>query len=338
MKTQQDMTARHIDLRRRRLLQASLSMLAPAVSMTATAADAWPSRPIRLIVSYPAGTSADFVGRVFAEPLARALRQPVVVDNKAGATGIIGVDAVAKATDGFTLGVTGNGPLTTAKALNPKLAFDVARDLRPISLLASTPYVLTGSTQVPAGDLTAVLAWARSQGDKLSYGSIGLGSGSHLAMELLKSLTGIKPVHVPFQGFAQVASAMAAGQIDLGFMAPSVAMPLAAGNRLRVLGISTAEPSPMIANVPSIAQVLKLPTFDVSGWNALFGPASMPEAHAVRVSEELARIAQTPETRQRLSEQGWQSIGSTPEGLSRQIATDTALWGEIIRSTGTRSE
>ena len=336
MKDRFDHQTTQAALRRRSLLQGALALTLPGIAGAATTS--WPTKPLRLIVGFPAGTSPDFLARVFADPLSRELGQPVIVENKAGAGGAIGVDAVAKATDGYTLGLTGNGPLTSAKTLNPKLPFDVARDLRPISLLAVSPFVLTGSMTLAGNDLPSIIANARTQGDKLNYGSIGQGSGSHLAMELLKSLTGIKPVHVPFQGFPQVATAMVGGQVDLGFMVPSIAVPLAQSGRLRILGVSTASRSPVLADVPPIAQALSLPTFDVAGWNAIFAPIGMPEAQASKVADALGRIARAPETRQKLFDQGWQSLGTAPEGLARKIKDDTALWGGIIRSAGIRSE
>lgn len=327
------------DSHRRRWLQGALALMAPRFGRaTARPDDSWPSRPVHLVVSYPAGTSADFLARVISDPLSRAFGQPVIVDNKVGAAGNIGVDFVARVNDDHTLGLTGNGPLTTAKALNPKTPFDVVRDLRPISLLASTPFVLTGGTALPPGDLNAVVAWARAQGDKLIYGSVGVGSASHLGMELLKSMTGIRPVHVPFQGFPQVATAMAGGQVALGFMVPSVAIPLAANQRLRILGVGTAARSPSMPQVPSIAQALRLPAFEVVGWNAVFGPAGLPAERASWIASELGRIALAADTRRRLLDQGWDAIGSSPDVLSRRIADDTAVWGGIIRRTNTRSE
>jgi tripartite-type tricarboxylate transporter receptor subunit TctC len=324
-------------LRRRRLLQWALAAsLAPAC---AGAASNWPQKPLRLIVGYPPGSSPDMLARMVADPLALALGQPVVVENKVGAAGSIGVVAVARATDGHTIGLTGNGPLTTAKALTPSTPYDVARDLRPISLMASSPFVLAGSPAMPATDLRGFLEFAKSRGDKLSYGSIGLGSGSHLAMELLKTHTGIRAVHVPFPGFPQVATALTGEQIDLSFMIPSIAVPQAANGRLRLYGVSTARAFPGSGDVPPIQTALaRQQGFDVASWNAVFGPASLPAPAAERLSHEIVRIVQTPEIRQRLLEQGWLALGSTPEALTQKISQDTALWGRVIQLTGTRSE
>jgi len=327
------------DPRRRRLLQGALAAsVSPLLVLPAHAAAAWPQKAVRLVVGFPPGSSPDALARTVADPLARALGQPVVVENKVGAAGIIGVDAVAKAGDGHTIGLTGNGPLTTAKLLNPSTPFDVARDLRPISLVASSPFVLVGNTSIPATDLPGFLAYARAQGDRLSYGSIGLGSGSHLAMELLKTLTGIKAVHVPFPGFPQVATALMGSQIDLSFMVPSIALPQVRNGRLRVYGVSTASPFPAFSDIPPIESVLGKKGFDVASWNGIFGPASMPPLVASRLSEEISRIVKTPDTRQRLFDQGWQSLGTAPEAMARKIKEDTAMWGDVIKLTGARGE
>lgn len=324
-------------LGRRQILQGGLGLLLPAALSTPAAAADWPSKPLKLMVGYPAGSSPDALARIVAEPLGRALGQPVVVENRAGAAGTIGVSAVVSATDGHTIGLTGNGPLTTAKLFNPQLRYDVARDLQPISLVASSPFALVGKSSLPP-DLPGLIAYAKEQGDRLTYGSVGVGSGSHLSMELLKKLTGIRPIHVPFPGFPQVLMAIVAGQVDLSFMIPSVAASQVQTGRIRVYGLSTASRSLSYPDVPPIAQVLKLPQFDVAGWNAIFGPSSMPAAHAARLSEEINRIVRSDEVRHRLFEQGWQAMGTAPQALVRQIREDTVLWSDVVRLTGARSE
>lgn len=325
-------------LQRRALLQAAAAAALPAWIGGTRAAVPWPQKAVRLVVGFPPGSSPDALARAVAEPLGRALGQPVIVDNRVGAAGSIGVAAVARANDDHTIGLTGNGPLTTARLLNPATPYDVVRDLQPISLVASSPFVLAGSTSVPATDLPGLLAYARAQGDRLSYGSVGLGSGSHLTMELLKTLTGLRAVHVPFPGFPQVATALMGQQIELSFIIPSIAMPQARNGRLHIFGVSTAAPFPGLPDVPPIAAAIGKPAFDVTSWNAIFGPKSMPAATAARLSREIARIVQAPEVRQPLFEQGWQTLGTSPEALSRRITQDTAMWGDIIKLTGTRAE
>ena len=328
-----------MDRRRRRMLQSLMAAALPAGwSGGSLATPPWPPRPLRRVVGFPPGSSPDALARTVADPLSRALGQPVIVDNKPGAGGTIGVDAVAKASDGHTIGLTGNGPLTTAKLLNSKLPFDVARDLRPISLVASSPFVLVAGSANPATDLPALVAYARAKGERLNYGSIGLGTGSHLTMELLKSLTGIRPVHIPFSGFPQVVTAIIGGEIDLAFLVPSIAVPQARSGRLRIYGTSSASRVAAFSEIPPIAEVLRLPGFDVAAWNGIFGPASMPPANVLRLAQEITAIVKSPETRQRLFDQGWQALGTAPEGMARKIREDTRVWGDIIRLTGIRRE
>lgn len=325
---------------RRRLIQGlalgGLPAMLGAPAQAATAA--WPRKSIRLVVGFPPGSSPDALARTVADPLGALLQQSVIVDNKVGATGAIGVDAVARATDEHTIGLTGNGPLTTAKLLNPSTPYEFHRDLRSISLLASSPFVLVGPVTAPATDTASLLAYAKAQGERLSYGSVGVGSGGHLAMELLKTITGIKPVHVPFPGFPQVATAMMGGQIDLAFMVPSVALPQARAGRLRIYGISSASPFPAFSEIPPIQDALGRHAFDITSWNAIFGPASMPAAIAQRISEMLSRVVRTPDIRQRLFDQGWQAMGTAPEAMTRRVREDTAMWADVIRLTGTRNE
>ena len=301
-----------------------------------TNAAVWPTQAVRIVVGFPAGSSPDALARLLAEPLSKALGQSVIVDNKPGAGGNIGVDAVAKATDGHTLGLTGNGPLTSAKQLYAKLPFDPVKDLRPISLMASSPLLLAASSTVPANTLQELMLYARNQGDKLNYGSIGAGSGAHLTMELLKVQSGIRPVHVPFQSFPQVINAMLGKQIDLGFMVPSVAVPQAKAGKIKLFAVSTRTRSSLLPELPTIAEAANLPRFDVAVWNGVFGPAAMPAPIAQRVSEEIARIVRQPEIRQRLFDQGWQALGTAPEGLALRMKSDSVLWGGVIIMTGTK--
>lgn len=321
------------------LLGSSLAVLPtwaqPNANSKAKAA-AWPTQAVRIVVGFPGGSSPDALARLLAEPLSKALGQPVIVDNKPGAGGNIGVDAVAKATDGHTIGLTGNGPLTSAKQLYAKLPFDPVKDLRPISLVASSPLLLAASSTVPANTLQELMLYARNQGDKLNYGSIGAGSGAHLTMELLKVQSGIRPVHVPFQSFPQVINAMIGKQIELGFMVPSVAVPQAKAGKIKIFAVSTSTRSTLLPELPTIAEAANLPRFDVAVWNGVFGPASMPAPIAQRISEEIARIVRQPEIRQRLFDQGWQALGTAPEGLALRMKSDSALWGGVIAMTGTK--
>lgn len=296
----------------------------------------WPTQPLRIVVGFPGGSSPDMLARLLAEPLSKALGQSVIVDNKPGAGGNIGVDFVAKSKDGHTIGLTGNGPLTSAKFLYSKLPYDPVRDLRPISLMASSPLLLAGAAHLPANNLAELMLYARNQGDKLNYGSIGAGSGAHLTMELLKSQSGIRPVHVPFQGFAQVINAMIGKQVELGFMVPSVALPQAKAGKIKLFAVSTNSRSTLLPELPTIAEAASLPRFDAGVWNGVFAPASMPAAQASLIAEEISRIVRMPEMRQRLFDQGWQALGTAPEGLALRMKSDSNLWGGVIAMTNTK--
>ena len=324
---------------RRYALMAFGSSLASTTALAQTGkakAAAWPTQPLRIVVGFPGGSSPDMLARLLIEPLSKALGQSVIVDNRPGASGNIGADLVAKATDGHTIGLSGNGPLTSSKYLYSKLPYDPTKDLRPISLMASSPLLLAAAASVPANNLQELMVYARNQGDKLNYGSIGAGSGAHLTMELLKSQSGIRPVHIPFQGFAQVITAMIGKQVDIGFMVPSVAVPQAKAGKIKLFAVSTSARSSLLPELPSIAEAANLPRFDAAVWNGVFAPASMPAAHAQRISEEIARIVRLPDIRQRLFDQGWQALGTAPEGLALRMKSDAVMWGGVIAMTGTK--
>jgi tripartite-type tricarboxylate transporter receptor subunit TctC len=317
-------------------LASSACAAMPLWAQTSKKPAAWPSQPIRLVVGFPPGSSPDMLARLLAEPLSKALGQSVVVDNKPGAGGNIGVDLVAKATDGHTIGLTGNGPLSSSKLLYSKLPYDPVKDLRPISLVAASPLLLAGSISLAANTTQELMSFARQQGDKLNYGSVGAGSGAHLTMELLKAQSGIRPVHIPFQGFPQVINAMIGKQIDLGFMVPSVALPQARAGKIKLFAVSTGARSSLLPDLPTIAEAANLPRFDTAVWNGVFAPASMPTAVAQRLSEEMVKILRQSDIRQRLFDQGWQTLGTAPEGLANRMKSDTALWGGVIAMTGTK--
>ncbi|MBS0408134.1 MAG: tripartite tricarboxylate transporter substrate binding protein [Proteobacteria bacterium] len=315
----------------RRAAVAAALLAGLAVLPAAHAADPWPGRPLRIIVGFPAGSSPDLTARALAEPLEKALGQPVIVENKVGAGGNIGGDAVAKASDGHTIGLMINGNLTIAKLLNPALRYDPATDFAPISLIGVAPLVLVAPANAPGADARAFLAAARAAGDKWSYGSPGVGTVGHLGMELLKARTGIQPVHVPYPGYPQVFNALAAGDLQLSMLPPALALAQIKGGKLRGIGVTSGGRSPLAPDLPSMADA-GVKNFNLEIWNAVVAPASMPPAHIKKLSDALSAIVRTPEMRQRLFQQGWQAVGSSPEGLANRIQADTQTLGAIIRS------
>ena len=305
------------------------SLLAALWPVCAPAAE-WPSKPVHLVVGFPAGSSPDLTARALAEPLSRALGQAVVVDNKVGAGGNIAADAVAKATDGHTLGLMINGNMTIARILNPKVSYDPLKDLAPVSLIGTAPLVLT-TPAGSAGDTAAQwLAQARQRGNQLSYGSPGVGTVGHLGMELLKQKAGIDPVHVPYPGNPQIINAMLGGQIQLALLPPGLAMTQVRAGKLRAVGTTSTGRSALVPEVASLSEV-GVKNYQLEIWNAVAAPASMSAAHVQKLSTIVSDIVRSPEMRQRLFQQGWQVHGSSPEGLKNRIDADTKALGEIIR-------
>lgn len=303
-----------------------------------SAAAAWPSRSLRILVGFPGGSTPDLVARTIAEPLSKALGQPVIVDNKPGAGGNIAADAVAKASDDHTIGVMINGNMTIAKLLNPATPFDPVRDLEPLSLIGTAPLLLTAPANAPGATAKDFFAAAREAGSRWSYGSPGVGTVGHIGMELLKTRTTIDPVHVPYPGNPQVINAMISGQIQLALLPPGLAAQQVRAGKLRAIGVTSPGRSSLVPEYPSLDEVGVTQGLQLEIWTAAAAPRSMPKPVVARLSQLIADTARTPEVRQKLFAQGWQVAGSTAEGLANRVKTDTALLGGIIRMRGIKAE
>lgn len=319
-----------------------ISIAASAIPILATAQNTsktpgWPNKTVRIIVGFPGGSSPDLTARTLAEPLSKALGQPVIVENKVGAGGNIAADYVAKATDNHTLGLMINGNLTTAKLLNPKLPYDPLKDLLPVSLVGVSPLVLMAPKTAPGANAQDFLAAAKQAGDTWSYGSPGIGTVGHIGMELFKSKTGTQAVHVPYPGYAQVATAMIGGQLQLSMLPPALAMAQVKGDKLRAIGVTSSGRSTLVPELPSMAEV-GVPNFNLEIWNAVAAPKSMPPALVARLAGLVSDIARSPEVRQKLFAQGWQVVGSSPEGLANRIQADNVLFGGIIKALGVANQ
>jgi len=315
-------------------LLAAASFATCAQSAPATPG-AWPTRPVRILVGFPGGSTPDMAARTLAEPLSRALGQPVVIENKPGASGNIAADQVAKATDDHTLGVVINGNLTSAKLLYPKLPYDPAKDFAPISLLATAPLVLVAPANEPGGG--DFFAAARQGGAQWNYGSVGNGSVAHLGMELLKSrVPGLTPVHVPFAGNPQVVTAMLGGQIQMALIPPGVAMPQVRAGKLKAIGLAGGRSS-LVPEVPPLADA-GVKNVNLEVWTALIGPAGLSKAAQARLAQEVPRIIREADTRQKLFNQGWQAVGTSPDGLRSRVKDEAAILGAIIQSRGIKLE
>lgn len=321
-------------MQRRSLLLAALAAAAPRAKAADAPAAGWPVQPVKLMVGFPGGSSPDLTARALAEPLAAALGQPVIVENKPGAGGNIAAAQVARAADGHTLGIAINGNLTTAPLLYRKLAYNPAKDLAPISLLTTAPAVLVAPAGLPGGK--EFLQKARQEGERWNYGSVGAGSIAHLGVELIKArLPGFNPLHVPYNGQPAVITALIGGQIQMGLMAPGVAMPHVAEGRLRAIGLTTASRSPLAPGVPALAE-LGVPDYDLQVWNALIAPAGLPAAARQKLAQAVAAVMQAQPLRQRLLALGWQPVGSSPEELRQHIGKEAEALGQIVRTLGLR--
>jgi len=324
------------------LAAASAPVLAQKTGKQAAAAPApapaWPTRPVRILVGFPGGSTPDLVARTIAEPLSKALGQPVIVDNKPGASGNIAADAVVKATDNHTIGVMINGNMTIAKLLNPATPFDPVRDLAPISLIGTAPLLLCAPAQAPGANALDFFTAARNGGNKWSYGSPGIGTVGHIGMELLKSKTNIDPVHVPYPGNPQVINAMISGQIQLALLPPGLAVQQVRAGKLRAIGVTSVNRSPLVPEFPSLDESGAARGFQLEIWTAAAAPQSMPKAIVAKLSQLIADIARTPEVRQKLFAQGWQVAGTSSEGLANRVRKETALLGGIIQMRGIKVE
>ena len=303
--------------------------LAPAAfAAGATAADNWPSKPLHLIVGFPAGSSPDLTARALAEPLEKKLGQTIIVENKVGAGGNIAGEYVAKADDGYTFSVMINGNMTIAKLLNPSVRYDPLKDLQPVSLIGVAPLVLVAPASAPEGK--AFFEAATAAGNKWSYGSPGVGTVGHLGMELLKSRSNLKPVHIPYPGYPQVFNAIQGGDLQLSMLPPALANAQIQAGKLRGVGVTSAARSPLAPGLPSLKE-LGVNNFDLEIWNAVAVPKSMPKSHVDKLAAAVSEIVRTPEMRAKLSAQGWQAVGSSPEGLANRIQQDVKALGTIIR-------
>lgn len=329
-------------LRRAALVLTLAAACGPALSQSAAALLApatpgWPSKPVKLVVGFPAGSSPDLVARTLAEPLSQSLGQPVIVENKVGAGGNIAADAVAKATDDHTLGVMINGNLTIARLINPRINYDPLKDLTPISLIATAPLALAAPANAPGATAQEFFAAARASGDRWNYGTPGVGTVAHIGMELLKNKAGINPVHVPYPGNPQVINAIIGGQIQLSLLPPAMAAAQARAGKLRVIGVTSSGRSTLVPEYPSLAEA-GVKDFNLEIWNAVAAPRSLPQPVAARLSALFSEIARSPEVRAKLFQQGWQVKGTTAEGLANRIQTDTRALGAVITSQGIEAE
>lgn len=314
----------------KRLIALSLLILAGHAH-----AQTWPTRPIKLIVPFAAGGTTSILGRAMAEKLAPLLGQPVIVDNRPGAGGNVGMDAVAKSEpDGYTL-LMGPIGLAINPALYSKMSFDPLKDLAPIGLYAGVPNLLVVHPSVPAQSLKDLIALFKANPGKYNYASNGNGTSSHLAAEMLKSSAGVDIVHIPYKGGAPAMADLLAGQVTMLFDQMPAVMPQVKGGKVRALGVSSAQRSAAAPDVPSLAEA-GLPGFDMTVWFGLLAPARTSPAVLQRVNTEMSRVLQDPEFRSFLAGLGVSPMGGSPEAFAAFIQTETQRWAQVVKASGAR--
>ncbi|PHK96856.1 twin-arginine translocation pathway signal protein [Pseudoroseomonas rhizosphaerae] len=325
--------------RRRTLLAGGLGLAAlPLAAPALRAQEAWPSRPIRMVVPFGAGTSTDIMTRLVAVPMSKALGQPVVVENRAGAGGVVGSDAVAKAApDGYTLCMGSIASHSVNVSLMPSMPYDVLRDFTPLSLVTEAPNLLVVSPKVPARTLPEFIAWAKQQRGGVSYASAGNGTSSHLAGELLKLRSGAPLEHVPYRSGAQAVTDVVAGNVPMIVYQVTAVLPFVREGTLRALAATSARRLELTPEIPTAIEQ-GIEGFDVSAWHGLFAPAGLPAPVRDRIYAALKAALDAPEMRAQLRDQGLQPIGMAPAEFRTWLEGDIAKWREVVRISGARAD
>ncbi len=304
----------------------------------AAAAQPYPTRPVKLVVPFPPGSTPDIVGRTLGAKLQEALGQPFVAENRTGAGGNIGTEAVAKApADGYTLLIGINGPIATNKYLYKSLAYDPDKDLAPISLLASAPQMLVVAPALGVERLRGFIDYARTHPGRVSYASVGSGSASHLTMELLKGEAKIDLVHVPYRGFPPAVTDMLAGNIQAMFAIVPGVLPHVRAGKMKALAVTALKRSPLAPDVPSVAE-LGFPQLESLAWIGLLAPAATPREVLERLSMETMRQMQAGDVRDLLGKQGFVVVAGTPAGFQQWIRAESAKWARVIKTSGATAD
>ncbi|HSN40297.1 MAG TPA: tripartite tricarboxylate transporter substrate binding protein [Burkholderiales bacterium] len=308
------------------------------VAPIAFAADAYPNKPIRMVVTFPAGGPTDVIMRVIGQKLSDGWGYPTVVDNRGGAGGIIGTEIVARAApDGYTFLVGTAGGMSINPALQPRLAYDPFRDFTPVAMLVINPQILVVHPAVPAKTLKELVALAKSRPGQFNFASAGTGTATHLGLELLKLTAGIDVVHVPYKGGAPAVADLIAGQVQMLFVSIPSVLPHVRAGKLKAIAVSSAKRSASAPDIPTVAES-GYPDFEYSNWNALFAPAATPPQIVRKMNAEIVRILDDPEVKRRLTSLGADPAADTPAALAQYMRNDHERWKKVIRTAGLRPQ
>jgi tripartite-type tricarboxylate transporter receptor subunit TctC len=312
-----------------RLFCASLLLL---LGFTFAAAQPYPNRPIRIVAPFPAGGGLDLVSRALGQRLSATLGQSIIIDNRAGADGMIGTEQVARATpDGYTLLISSTGPMVINPALNLKMPYDTLRDFAPITLVVVQPLCLVVHPSLPVKSVKELVALAKARPGQLNYGSGGIGNGAHLAGELFKTATGTDIVHIPYKGAAPAVVDLLAGQVHMMLNSIPVLLPHIRAAKLRALAVGNRSRMTILPEVPTMHEA-GVAKFDANSWYGFFAPAGTPKEIVSRLNAESAKILRGQEMRDFLSPQGAEPIGNSPEEFSAHIKAELAKWAQAVKA------
>ena len=314
------------------IIVAALTFAVPAFGAEA---QAYPQKPIRIIVPFPPGGPSDMLARLIGAKLAEAWGQAIVVDNRGGASGIIGIELAAKADpDGYTLIVVSAG-LAVQPSLYRKLPYDPVRDFAPITRIVSGPGIMVVNPSLPVRSVAELIAYARSRPGKVFYGTAGNGTPSHLAVELLKVMTQVDIVHVPYRGMAPAMTDVVAGQLQLSIPTMPAGLPLAKAGKLRALAVTGAQRSPAAPELPTVAEA-GVPGYQASNWYGIAAPAKTPRAIIARLNQEFSRILAAPDVREKLLGVGMEPATNTPEQFADFMKSEIGKWARVVKIAGIR--
>ena len=310
--------------------------LALAALCGAATAQNYPAKTVRMVVGYPPGGPTDLIARIVSQKLSESWGQQVIVDNRPGASGMIGAELTVRAApDGYTLLMV---PVTYAvtPSLYPKMTYDAAKDLAPVAQVAAAPFILVVHPTLPVKTVKDLIALARSRPAQLNYASASTGGMPHLAGELFNTMTGVKMIHIPYKGAAPATTDLLAGQVQLMFNNMLSAMPQVKNGRLRAIAVTSTKRSAAVPELPAIAETV--PGYEASGWYAALGPAAMPRELIAKINNDMNRVMKMPDVAQRLAGDGVEAVGTTPEQFGSYLRQEIAKWGKVVQVSGAKAD
>lgn len=304
----------------------------------ALAQQTYPAKTIRIIVPYPPGGGNDIIARAYADELTRRLNQQVIIDNRPGGSTIIGTDLTVKAPpDGYTVLVSSHTTFAIVPNLRARLPYDVTRDLDPVALLATQPFVLVVHPSLPSQNIRQLIVLAKAQPGALTYSTPGVGAGGHFCGELLNTMAGIQIRHIPYKGSAPALTDLVGGQVSMTFTSMAAVQAFVRNKRLRLLAVTSAKRSPLAPDAPTIAEN-GVPGYDMRGWNAMVAPRGTVRLAIERLNNEIVAIIKSPEARERLAVQGYVPESGSPQQLADMIKSEIARYGKLVKAVGMQAE